>query len=204
VLKRSRNEAVRRHEALRMRTEATDDGPRQCVTAAEVPLEYVAVKRRRVWSRERDPAEVAARVALQPFDYPTGILLRAHVIQRSDRDTIVVLVVPHIVSDSTSIQILIREVLTLYAPLLRDRPSPLTKGHTLQRFCHLATKVFSRRRGCGDRYVATHLLAGARPLELPDGGCDRGGPFAADAAEVTLPIEGSLVAGVTSGFDSSA
>ena len=54
-------------------------------------------------------ADIAAQAALWPIDYAAAILLRAHAIQLSDRDTIVVLFVPHIASDVRSIRILDRK-----------------------------------------------------------------------------------------------
>lgn len=105
---------VARHESLRTRFPADADGRPTAVVAdhVEVPLRTVSA-----------PEEAAALVlvdeaAVEPFDLATGPLLRALLISLGDgapaQDHVLLLSKHHIVGDGWSVDVLLRDVITLY------------------------------------------------------------------------------------------
>ena len=204
VLQRSLNEVLRRHASLRTRLQTTADGRTvQIVTDADtVPVECIDVSRSRrsrsQASAERAAAMEAARAALGAFDYAAGLLVRAHVIKVSDDDSIVVFVVPHIVSDSVSVQVLIDEVLTLYAHFLHGRPTPLPEPEWQYADFVGWQRDWVRREIAprADEYVTRHLV-GARPMRVPldTNTCDEAATDA-DAAEIRFVLDERGIAAV--------
>jgi hypothetical protein len=193
VLRRSLNEVLRRHDALRTRFEVRDHGIVQIVTDAdEVPLE-------RAGARDLSAAaRLAAEAALRPFDFEAGLLLRVHAIHLADHDTIVVLVVPHVIADAASVQVVIDETVTLYAHFVHGLPSPLNAPEV-----QYADYVRWQREWVrGDVLTAVRRdviagLTGARPLQLPVGdGCADAEVGATDAAEVRFALDAETLAGV--------
>ncbi|NES19589.1 MAG: amino acid adenylation domain-containing protein, partial [Symploca sp. SIO3E6] len=63
--------------------------------------------------------------ALQPFNLEQDALLRVLVVRKSETQTLIAMVIHHIISDGWSINILIRELASLYTALVQDQPSPL-------------------------------------------------------------------------------
>src|SRR5207302_10438268 len=63
--------------------------------------------------------------AVRPFDLERSAPLRAALLRLSQGDHVIALTLHHIVCDSWSITVLIREVTALYAALAAGRPSPL-------------------------------------------------------------------------------
>ncbi|MEH0844049.1 amino acid adenylation domain-containing protein [Micromonospora sp. CPCC 205711] len=99
-----------RHESLRTRFPADADGRPTVVVAdaVEVPLTIV------------DAPDAAAAQALvdaaaaEPFDLATGPLLRALLIRLADDDHVLFLGKHHIVGDGWSVDVLLRDLITLY------------------------------------------------------------------------------------------
>jgi hypothetical protein len=197
VLRRGLNEVLRRHESLRMRFQSIDGVTMQAIsTADEVPLEYVDLRRLRPAQRDDAAANAAADAAMRAFDYSGGLLLRAHLIGLDEYDAIVVLVVPHIVSDSVSIQVLLDEVLTLYCHFLHGQPSPLPEPRVQYADFVLwqRTWVDGEVRRAVEEYVARRFI-GANPLMLPSDGAVLS-PEDADASEIAFRLDHSLVTAV--------
>lgn len=186
VLQQSVNEVLRRHAALRVRLERVGDRDMQIVgDATETPLHYTVATGTVAADRELFAAAAAATAALQQFDYSSGTLLRGHVIEVSSDDHILVLCLPHVVSDSVSVQIVIAEVITLYAHLLRGLPSPLPELLAQYGDFVLWQQQYLHGRGLHavDDYVSRRLI-GARPLLLPVRE-----PASGDAAHASTLVE---------------
>ncbi|MEE4186423.1 MAG: amino acid adenylation domain-containing protein [Gammaproteobacteria bacterium] len=111
-----------RHESLRTRFAATDNGPLQIVeTDVQLPV-----------SRSRldtgDAAELGralAAIAHQPFDLGCAPLFRVHLLEVNADERILAFAIHHIMSDNWSVQILMRDLLTLYQSALTGTAAAL-------------------------------------------------------------------------------
>ncbi|MDR5815301.1 amino acid adenylation domain-containing protein [Caballeronia sp. LZ033] len=106
ALQRALAQLVRRHEALRLRFDAQDG----------VPMQYAAKDADCAFVRTRieDEGAVLSAFACEPFDLTRGPLLRVGLFETSDEQCVLQLVVHHIVADAWSMQVLFRDLLTLY------------------------------------------------------------------------------------------
>ncbi|MEU6432664.1 amino acid adenylation domain-containing protein, partial [Microbispora sp. NPDC046973] len=116
---------VERHEVLRTRLVADDDGiPWQVIdppTRFDLPM---------VDLTGHDHPQEAARAwvaadAATPFDLATGPLIRATLLRLADDQHILALSMHHIVSDEWSAKIFLRELIALYEASRDGRPNPL-------------------------------------------------------------------------------
>ncbi len=123
VLRRSLDELVRRHEALRTTIEvdpATGDPVQRVHPAGPVRLEYVDVSGAPEGTAERLRDEQTS----VPFDLATGPLLRILLLRHSaDRYTLL-LTLHHIVVDAWSMSVLVTELARLYDGRRRGTGSP--------------------------------------------------------------------------------
>ncbi|MCP4661718.1 MAG: non-ribosomal peptide synthetase, partial [bacterium] len=116
----------RRHEVLRTTFTTRDGKPVQVI--ASVPAEGMALVDLRALpeaARERETRRLARDDAARPFDLGRGPLLRTAVLRLADDDHVFLLTMHHIVTDGWSMEVLIREVVTLYGAAVRDERSPL-------------------------------------------------------------------------------
>ena len=120
------NEIVSRHEALRTTFAAADREPTQVIAPAlRVPLPVVDLEPLPLAQREAEALRLAVQEGQRPFDLSKGPLLRAQLLRLGDEEHVLVLIVHHIVSDGWSVEVLRRELATLYTALSRGRPSLL-------------------------------------------------------------------------------
>ncbi|MFI5916859.1 amino acid adenylation domain-containing protein, partial [Dactylosporangium sp. NPDC051541] len=148
---------VARHEVLRTRLVADDDGvPWQVIDPpAPIPLPIVAI------AADEVEAWLAADAAA-PFDLAAGPLFRAALLRITADDHVLALAMHHIVSDEWSAEILRRELAALYAG----------EELTALPVQYADFAVWQRQRLTGavlDGQVAywSDRLAGAPTLELP-------------------------------------
>jgi len=125
-LRRTLNEIVRRHEVLRTRFVALDGKPRQEVLPAE-PFELPVIDLSELEAAKREAVirETIGSESRQPFALDQGPLLRVKLLRLGVEEHVVVLVMHHIVSDASSMELLLKEVETLYAAYRQDEESPL-------------------------------------------------------------------------------
>ncbi|MFE6868131.1 amino acid adenylation domain-containing protein [Kitasatospora sp. NPDC057692] len=163
ALRRALDTAVARHETLRSRYPATDDGRPLLEIDPPGPADLTLA--------EADGAEHAERLvdeaAAVPFDLEHGPLLRAHLIRLAADDHVLLLVVHHSVSDGWSSEVLLGEVLRGYAAHAAGHPDPLPE--LAVQYGDFA--IWQRERLSGDRLTAevahwARELAGVEPLEL--------------------------------------
>ncbi|MEU6432658.1 amino acid adenylation domain-containing protein, partial [Microbispora sp. NPDC046973] len=111
---------VERHEVLRTRLIADDDGvPWQVIdppTRFDLPILAVT---------EHEARAFVAADAATPFDLATGPLIRATLLRLTDDRHVLALCVHHIVSDEWSAKIFFQELTTLYEAYRDDRSNPL-------------------------------------------------------------------------------
>ncbi|HLL46911.1 MAG TPA: amino acid adenylation domain-containing protein, partial [Longimicrobiaceae bacterium] len=126
VLRRSLDELVRRHEA--MRTALVDvGGEAMQVVHGPVPISFPVVDLARI-PEEARRAEALRQVeeeGQRPFDLARGPLLRALLVREGDEEWALCFTMPHVVSDGWSMGVLVREISALYGAYSRGEASPL-------------------------------------------------------------------------------
>ncbi|WLA02847.1 non-ribosomal peptide synthase/polyketide synthase [Xanthomonas translucens] len=125
ALQQALDRILARHEALRTRFVATEDGAAQVIDPVEmgVPLEYIDLR------HASDPQAAAQRHAEQEttlvFDLARGPLLRARLLQRAEDDHLLLVTLHHLVADGWSIGVLLHELGALYSAFAQGQPDPL-------------------------------------------------------------------------------
>ncbi|HEX2568766.1 MAG TPA: MupA/Atu3671 family FMN-dependent luciferase-like monooxygenase [Polyangia bacterium] len=111
-----------RHEVLRTRYRKTETGAAQVIDlVAHVAIEEVDL---RGASEEALMALLAER-AWRPFDLAEGPLLRVTLVRLGEEEHVLLLAMPHIVTDGWSVAVLLRELTALYAAASAGRPPRL-------------------------------------------------------------------------------
>jgi amino acid adenylation domain-containing protein len=147
-----------RHESLRTRFPADADGRPTVVVAdrVEVPLTIVEAV------DEAAAQELVDRAATEPFDLATGPLLRATLIRLADDDHVLFLGKHHIVGDGWSVDVLLRDLITLYRG--GELPTlPVQYGD----FAVWEAGQLDGPQARGHLDYWKQRLAGVTPLELP-------------------------------------
>ena len=120
LLQRALDEIVRRHEILRTTFPLRDGRPVQVVTeAVHAPIRYDHVP---------DEEEAQRRVleeARIPFDLVHGPVLRIRLLRLAAEDHMLLVTMPHIVTDAWSMAVFFRELPALYEAFAAGQPSPL-------------------------------------------------------------------------------
>jgi amino acid adenylation domain-containing protein len=125
-LKRSLDEVVRRHEVLRTSFATVEGRPVQVIArplALDVPvidLSGLSEQERRAEVRRMTDEEGA-----KPFNLERGPLLRATLLRLSEQEHVALFTMHHISSDGWSMDVLNREVATIYEAYKQGKPSPL-------------------------------------------------------------------------------
>jgi amino acid adenylation domain-containing protein len=130
-------EIVRRHESLRttFAVSAVGGGQAVQVIAPEGEIPFPVVDLSGLPEAVRGPLaeRLVAAGAWRPFDLATGPLLRAQVLRLGQEEHALLLTMHHIVSDGWSMEILIREIATLYRAFVEGEapalpPLPIQYG----------------------------------------------------------------------------
>ncbi|HEX7182940.1 MAG TPA: amino acid adenylation domain-containing protein [Thermoanaerobaculia bacterium] len=125
VLASALEEIVRRHEVLRTKIVTIDGQPAQVVAEGpSEPLLLIDVSAVPAPLGTSEAGRLAEQLIHAPFVLEEGVLLRAALIRLDADNHVLVLVVHHIACDGWSINILLRELTTLYAAFAAGRPSP--------------------------------------------------------------------------------
>ncbi|WXA99338.1 non-ribosomal peptide synthase/polyketide synthase [Pendulispora brunnea] len=109
ALEASLEGVVHRHESLRTRFVTVDGKPAQIIEPAQplsLPVANVA--------SEADVAAMAHEQARAPFDLARGPLFRVRLLRLSATEHVLLVTMHHIVSDGWSLDVLVREVASLY------------------------------------------------------------------------------------------
>jgi amino acid adenylation domain-containing protein len=122
AVRRSINEIVRRHEALRTIFTAEDGEPRQNILPElEIVIPLIDVSDRAAGDRESELEKLAAENSNQSFDLQHGPLLRALIVKLDDDDYALCVTLHHIISDGWSSGNLIREFASSYEAFAAGR-----------------------------------------------------------------------------------
>ena len=117
-------EIVARHDTLRTTFQFFGGQLFQAVsrrTSVNLPMDEVVDAPDPI----RRAYELASHEVHCPFDLATGPLFRARLIRVSPEEHVFLCTMHHIVTDSWSMQLFVRELSTLYAAFSEGRPSPL-------------------------------------------------------------------------------
>src|SRR5436305_509727 len=194
-LRRTFEEIVRRHEALRTTFDARDGVPFQVIAEEPaVPLPVADLAALPAAAREREMLRLATEEAGRPFDLLLGPLFRSSLFRLGGEEHVLALTLHHIVSDGWSAGVLIREMVALYDAFCAGRPSPLP-ALPIQ---YADYAVWQRRRLSGEALAGElafwrERLAGTPPLELPTdrprqaAASSQGGHRPAEVAAAALP-----------------
>ncbi|WP_240282844.1 pyoverdine non-ribosomal peptide synthetase PvdD [Pseudomonas aeruginosa] len=166
ALQRSFDSLVARHETLRTRFRLDGDEARQEIAASmALPLDIVALGPLEEGALARQVETTIAR----PFDLERGPLLRVSLLRLAEDDHVLVLVQHHIVSDGWSMQVMVEELVQLYAAYSRGFELALP-ALPIQYADYALWQRSWMEAGEKERQLAywTGLLGGEQPvLELP-------------------------------------
>ncbi len=120
------SEVVRRHEALRTTFEVPvgSSDPVQ-VVRAPVGRALPVLDLEGLLARDAEVARLVHEEAAVPFDLQRGPLLRAALLRLGPKDHRLLVNLHHIVADGGSVEVLERELATLYTAFAAGQPSPL-------------------------------------------------------------------------------
>ncbi|VUY44837.1 pyoverdine synthetase D [Pseudomonas aeruginosa PAK] len=163
ALQRSFDSLVARHETLRTRFRLEGGRSYQQVQPA------VSVSIEREQFGEEGLIERIQAIVVQPFDLERGPLLRVNLLQLAKDDHVLVLVQHHIVSDGWSMQVMVEELVQLYAAYSQGLELALP-ALPIQYADYALWQRSWMEAGEKERQLAywTGLLGGEQPvLELP-------------------------------------
>ena len=115
ALQRSFDALVARHESLRTHVQQTDEGAVQVIQAC-APVSIVLAEVEEADVQMRVEAEIA-----RLFNLQQGPMLRVTLLRLSAQEHVLVLVQHHIVSDGWSMQVMVEELMQLYAAYSQGR-----------------------------------------------------------------------------------
>ena len=126
ALEQALNEIIRRHEVLRTTFAVVDGRPVQTITPPlALPLPMVDLRQLPETEREAESHRLATEEMPLPFELNRGPLLRAILLQIDEEEYVLLLTMHHLVSDTWSVGVLIREMATLYEAFSANKSSPL-------------------------------------------------------------------------------
>ncbi|HEU5373875.1 MAG TPA: condensation domain-containing protein, partial [Ktedonobacteraceae bacterium] len=126
ALEQALQEIVKRHESVRTTFLVHQGQPTQVIAPSlTIPLEIVDFHQLPEAEREQRVREHLTAEAARPFNLSQGPLLRMTLLRLAENQHILLLVMHHIISDEWSIEVLTREVTTLYGAFSAGQPSPL-------------------------------------------------------------------------------
>ncbi|MFY9573150.1 MAG: amino acid adenylation domain-containing protein [Blastocatellia bacterium] len=126
ALEKSLAEIVRRHEVLRTTFPTVDGAPALLISPPQpLSLPVIDIGRVPVGERETRARLLINEEVMRHFDLENGPLLRAVLLRLAEQDHVLIFTTHHIVSDAWSMDVLVREAVTLYEAFSNNRPSPL-------------------------------------------------------------------------------
>ncbi|MGW4640523.1 amino acid adenylation domain-containing protein [Sphaerisporangium sp. NPDC004334] len=164
ALGRALEEIVSRHGTLRTRFRGEERPVQQVLAPAPVPVEHLDLSALPGDDRERRALDLVAERTNRPFDLAQAPPLRVSLLRLSAEEHVLCLVVHHIVADGWSLNVLYRELSTLYTAFRRGEPSPLPP---LPRQYAEYVRAVQDDDGAGDLAYWKERLAGVPPLEPP-------------------------------------
>ena len=126
LLERSLNTIIQRHEVLRTNIKTVDGNPVvQIQPSVTLPLNVIDLQTFNPIEQNEEVRHLALKEAQTPFDLATDVLLRVKILQLAKDENVVLFTMHHIISDGWSMEILVKELATLYTAFSANQPSPL-------------------------------------------------------------------------------
>jgi amino acid adenylation domain-containing protein len=126
LLQRAFTELVARHEILRTTFRPIDGEPMQIVAPpADFHLPTVDLRSLHPSAREAEVSRILREESERPFDLAAGPLIRAALLDLAPSEQFLVLGMHHIITDSWSQEVLMRELTTVYSGLAAGNPPNL-------------------------------------------------------------------------------
>jgi amino acid adenylation domain-containing protein/non-ribosomal peptide synthase protein (TIGR01720 family) len=126
ALQQSLAELVQRHEILRSGFVQRNGQPvQQVLSQVSVPISVIDLQG--IVHTESIVRSQVQSFVTQPFDLAQPPLLRVAVIQLSDRESVLMLALHHIIADYWSMRLFLKELTTLYQCRLQSQSAPLPK-----------------------------------------------------------------------------
>lgn len=124
ALELSLNAIVSRYEILRASFVIENGKPVQIIrTDVHIPLNVIDLKSRDAVEQDKEIKRLVSDESLFPFDLSKGPLLRTHLLELSPGVCLFILIIHHIITDGSSIQLFIRELVRYYDFFSRDPAS---------------------------------------------------------------------------------
>lgn len=126
ALKESLRVIIQRHEVLRTTFTSINGqavqviSPHQNISIFEADLQHMPLN-----EREQEGRRIVQEEALRPFHLARGPLLRLALLRLEPQTYLLLLVMHHIISDNWSMEIFLRELLTLYSSFSQQQPARL-------------------------------------------------------------------------------
>jgi amino acid adenylation domain-containing protein len=128
ILQRSLDEVVHRHEALRTRFRIVRGSPTQTIRSpSTVPLNVIDLSAESAELSTARIAQCCAAEATKPFRLDQDLLLRATLLRLHADESTLLLTMHHIVTDASSVDLIVSELFVLYRAFAEELPSPLPK-----------------------------------------------------------------------------
>jgi amino acid adenylation domain-containing protein len=126
ALRKSFNEIVRRHEALRTTfAKRNGDAVQIVAPALNLTVPLLDLTDREPDLRQAEASRLIAEEAQRSFDLSKGPLVRCMLIRLDKEEHLLLLTLHHIISDGWSMNIIYRELGALYEAFSQGQPSPL-------------------------------------------------------------------------------
>ncbi|NES20408.1 MAG: non-ribosomal peptide synthetase, partial [Symploca sp. SIO3E6] len=120
ILQQTLNEMVRRHESLRTIFKVVEGKPIQVIAPnLELELPIIDLQSLPKAEQEAEILSIAVKESQRPFQLDAGPLLRPSLLRCDRYDHVLLLNMHHIVTDGWSLNLLIKELQTLYPALLK-------------------------------------------------------------------------------------
>jgi amino acid adenylation domain-containing protein len=123
ALQKALSEIIRRHEALRTVFKEIDGRPAQVIKdGSDIQLAVIDLRSESLDESSEKASGLMLEERQNPIDLTTGPLLRAKLIRLTDIESFLLLTLHHIISDHGSMQILQRELLSVYGSITAGVP----------------------------------------------------------------------------------
>jgi amino acid adenylation domain-containing protein len=126
VLQQVLNTIIQRHEVLRTNFKTVEEELIQVISPSrELLLHPINLQLIPKAEQEITVKQIAIEEAQKPFDLEQDLLLRVTLLELEATEKVILITMHHIISDGWSMEVLVKEIATLYAALSQDIPSLL-------------------------------------------------------------------------------
>ncbi len=121
ALKHAYSAMVERHESLRTRFKMVNEKAVQIIESVE---KISALKTHQAADLMEDISEYLERNLFQPFNFTQGPLIRGELIAVNEEESILFIVMHHIITDGVSMEIYLKDYLAFYEHYAHGKPAP--------------------------------------------------------------------------------